>query len=84
MEMSLDARKKSILASVIRAYIETGEPVGSKALISREKLDLSSATVRNEMNELEKEGLIEKPHTSAGRIPTNEGYRFYVSNALSE
>lgn len=84
MEMSLDARKRSILASVIRAYIETGEPVGSKALISREKLDLSSATVRNEMNELEKEGLIEKPHTSAGRIPTNEGYRFYVSNALSE
>ena len=82
--MSLDARKRNILASVIRAYIETGEPVGSKSLISREKLDLSSATVRNEMNELEKEGLIEKPHTSAGRIPTNEGYRFYVSNALSE
>lgn len=83
-KVSLDARKRSILASVIRAYIETGEPVGSKSLISRENLGLSSATVRNEMNELEKEGLIQKPHTSAGRIPTNEGYRFYVSNALSE
>lgn len=82
--MGLDERKRRILSAVIKAYIETGEPVGSKFLISREKLDLSSATVRNEMNELEKEGLIQKPHTSAGRIPTNEGYRFYVSNALSK
>lgn len=82
--MGLDERKRNILSAVIRAYIETGEPVGSKFLIARENLDLSSATVRNEMNELEKEGLIQKPHTSAGRIPTNEGYRFYVSNALSD
>lgn len=82
--MGLDERKKNILYAVIRAYIETGEPVGSKSLISRENFGVSPATVRNEMNELEKAGLIQKPHTSAGRIPTNEGYRFYVSDALSE
>lgn len=82
--MNLGERKRNILSAVIRAYIETGEPVGSKSLISREHIKLSSATVRNEMNELEREGLIQKPHTSAGRIPTNEGYRFYVSNELSE
>lgn len=80
--MELDERKRKILRAVINAYIETGEPIGSKALLSRENLNVSSATIRNEMSELEQLGFLCKPHTSAGRIPSNEGYRFYVTTAL--
>lgn len=77
--MYLDDRKKKILSAIVSAYIETGEPIGSKALIDREKLSLSSATIRNEMSDLERLGYLKKTHTSSGRIPSNQGYRFYVS-----
>ncbi|MBQ4628868.1 MAG: HrcA family transcriptional regulator, partial [Clostridia bacterium] len=73
--MALDDRKKQILDIVISEYISTGEPVGSKALIERSGLNVSSATIRSEMLELEKMGLLCKPHTSAGRIPSEEGLR---------
>ena len=81
--MSLDDRKKIILSAVIEAYIRTGEPVGSKVLSSLDCLHVSSATIRNEMSELEKMGYLSKPHTSAGRIPSNEGYRYYVQTSLN-
>lgn len=82
--MELDKRKQQILCAIIKAYIETGSPIGSKALIERTGLTVSSATVRNEMNELEKLGYLRKPHTSAGRIPSDEGYRYYITTALSD
>ena len=68
--MPLDDRKKEILQAIVDDYVSTCEPVGSKALIERHNFSLSSATLRNEMAELEKLGYIEKPHTSAGRIPS--------------
>ncbi len=77
------ARKEKILAAIIESYISTGEPVGSKALIEQSGLQVSSATVRNDMAELTKRGLIVQPHTSAGRIPTASGYRYYVDKLLS-
>ncbi|MDF2685878.1 MAG: hrcA, partial [Clostridia bacterium] len=80
--LDLDERKCKILRAVVHAYIETGEPVGSKTLLYREDLNISSATVRNEMSELEQMGYLCKPHISAGRIPSNEGYKFYVSTSL--
>lgn len=76
--MSLDSRKRLILSAIVSAYIETGEPVGSKTLLARENLGVSPATVRNEMSELERLGYLRKTHTSSGRIPSNLGYRFYV------
>ncbi len=76
--MELDPRKKLILSAIVSAYIETGEPVGSKTLLIRENLGVSPATVRNEMSELERLGYLKKTHTSSGRIPSNLGYRFYV------
>lgn len=77
--MELDARKRLILSAIVSAYIETGEPVGSKTLLVRENLGVSPATVRNEMSELERLGYLKKTHTSSGRVPSNFGYRFYVS-----
>ena len=74
----LDDRKQKILRSVISTYIATGEPVGSKALMDMTELHVSSATIRSEMLELERLGLLCKPHTSAGRIPSEEGLRYYV------
>ncbi|MEA4832870.1 MAG: heat-inducible transcriptional repressor HrcA [Oscillospiraceae bacterium] len=79
--MELSERKKQILKSLIDAYISTGEPVGSKLLSGQ--IALSSATIRNELNELEQLGLLEQLHTSSGRIPSNEGYRVYVENLMS-
>lgn len=76
--MALDARKQFILSSIVSAYIETGEPVGSKTLLTRERLNVSPATVRNDMSELERLGYLQKTHTSSGRIPSNSGYRYYV------
>ncbi len=78
----LSERKKKILASVIELYTKTGEPVGSKGLIAATGMNCSSATVRNEMNELVSMGYLEQPHTSAGRIPTQTGYRYYVDNLM--
>lgn len=76
--MELDGRKRLILSAIVSAYIETGEPVGSKTLLVRENLGVSPATVRNEMSDLERLGYLKKTHTSSGRIPSNLGYRFYV------
>lgn len=82
--MQLDDRKKKILQAIIRNYLETGEPVGSRTISKYTDLNLSSATIRNEMADLEEMGLIIQPHTSAGRIPTDEGYRIYVDDMLRE
>ncbi|MCI8465083.1 MAG: heat-inducible transcription repressor HrcA [Lachnospiraceae bacterium] len=80
--MELDGRKKKILNAIIRNYQETGEPVGSRTISKYSDLQLSSATIRNEMSDLEEMGLIVQPHTSAGRIPTDKGYRLYVDSML--
>ena len=80
--MELSERKEKILNAVIKNYLETGEPVGSRTISKYTDLNLSSATIRNEMSDLEEMGYIVQPHTSAGRIPTDKGYRFYVDNML--
>ncbi|BEL09408.1 heat-inducible transcriptional repressor HrcA [Actinoplanes sichuanensis] len=76
--MSLDDRKLEVLRAIVEDYVETQEPVGSKALVDRHKLGVSPATVRNDMAVLEEEGYIRQPHTSAGRVPTDAGYRLFV------
>lgn len=78
----LSERKKQILKAIVDAHIEGGEPVGSKAVLQNRQLNCSSATVRNEMAELEEMGYLEQPHASAGRIPSEQGYRFYVNSLL--
>lgn len=78
----LDERKTKILNAIIRTYLETGEPVGSRTISKCSDLNLSSATIRNEMSDLEELGYIIQPHTSAGRIPSDKGYRFYVDNLM--
>lgn len=79
---ALSERKKQILKAIIDAHIEGGEPVGSKAVLQGGQLGCSSATVRNEMAELEEMGYLEQPHASAGRVPSELGYRFYVNSLL--
>ena len=78
--MELDERKTIILKTIIKNYLDTGEPVGSRTISKYSGLNLSSATIRNEMSDLEEMGYIEQPHTSAGRVPTDLGYRFYVDS----
>ena len=78
----LPLRRQKILAAIVEQYIETGEPVGSKALLDRLDVSVSSATIRNEMSELSRLGFIYQPHTSAGRVPTQHGYRYYVDNLM--
>lgn len=80
--MELSERKKQILKAIIGDYIRTAEPVGSKALTAGHELPFSSATIRNEMSELEELGYLDKPHTSAGRIPSAAGYRLYVDELM--
>lgn len=80
----LDDRKLKILQAIIQNYLETGEPVGSRTISKYTDLNLSSATIRNEMSDLEDMGFIKQPHTSAGRIPTDKGYRLYVDILLLE
>ncbi len=80
----LDERKTKILKAIIRTYLETGEPVGSRTISKYTDLNLSSATIRNEMSDLEELGYIVQPHTSAGRIPSDKGYRFYVDELMVE
>ena len=80
----LDERKLKILQAVIRNYLETGEPVGSRTISKYTDLNLSSATIRNEMSDLEEMGYIIQPHTSAGRIPSDKGYRLYVDTLLED
>lgn len=82
--MELDERKYIILKSIIRNYLDTGEPVGSRTISKLSDLNLSSATIRNEMSDLEEMGYLEQPHTSAGRIPTDKGYRFYVDTIRTD
>ncbi|MCM1157095.1 MAG: heat-inducible transcriptional repressor HrcA [Bacteroidales bacterium] len=82
--MELDERKLKILKAVISNYLETGEPVGSRTISKYTDLNLSSATIRNEMADLEELGLIMQPHTSAGRVPTDKGYRLYVDRMMVE
>ncbi|MEG1993152.1 MAG: heat-inducible transcriptional repressor HrcA [Acetivibrio sp.] len=84
MQMELDERKLKILQAVVRNYLESGEPVGSRTISKYTDLNLSSATIRNEMSDLEELNYIIQPHTSAGRIPTDKGYRLYVDNMMSE
>ena len=84
MSAELDERKKKILQAVIRNYLETGEPVGSRTISKYTDLNLSSATIRNEMSDLEELGYIIQPHTSAGRIPTDQAYRLYVDSMMEE
>ena len=81
---TLDERKKKVLSLIIRNYLETGEPVGSRTISKMLDTTLSSATIRNEMSDLEDMGYILQPHTSAGRIPSDLGYRFYVNELLEE
>lgn len=83
-EVALDERKMKILQAIIKNYLETGEPVGSRTISKYADLNLSSATIRNEMADLEELGYIVQPHTSAGRIPSDKGYRLYVDNMMLE
>lgn len=80
----LDDRKKKILQAIVEEYIETAEPVSSKALVQKHGIDYSSATIRNEMADLEKKGLLDKMHTSSGRVPSAKGYRYYVDELLKD
>ncbi len=82
-DLELDERKVKILNAIIKNYLETGEPVGSRTISKYTDLNLSSATIRNEMSDLEDLGYIVQPHTSAGRIPSDKGYRFYVNNLIA-
>jgi heat-inducible transcriptional repressor len=81
--VELTPRKREILRRVVEEYVATGEPVGSKALVERSGLDVSSSTVRSELFELEAIGLLTHPHTSAGRVPTETGYRVYTEELVS-
>lgn len=83
-EKELSARKRLILQAIVESHIRFGEPVGSKALTANQQLSCSSATIRNEMAELEAMGFLEQPHTSAGRVPTELGYRFYVDSLAEQ
>lgn len=80
--MSLTLRQKTILSTVIREYVDSANPVGSKELMEKYHLKLSSATIRNEMMVLEKKGYIYQPHTSSGRVPTDLGYRYFIESLM--
>ena len=80
--MILDDRKKKILQAIVEDYISTGEPVGSRTVAKKYNLGMSPATIRNDMADLEEMGIIQQPHTSAGRIPSDLGYRTYVDKIM--
>ena len=82
--MALTERKKKILRAVVESYVQTAEPVGSKAIQELAGLNVSSATIRNELADLTEQGYLEQPHTSAGRIPSPKGYRLYVNELMEE
>ena len=77
-------RQKNLLLIIIRAYIDAAQPIGSKRLVEHYHLDLPSATIRNEMSVLTDMGYLRQPHTSAGRVPTEEGYRYFVSQMINQ
>src|SRR5438067_4513706 len=79
----LTDRERRVLAAVIQSYVETAEPAGSRTLSRRYGLDISPATIRNTMSDLEEKGFLFHPHTSAGRVPTNKAYRAYVDQLLA-
>lgn len=81
--MIMESRQQQLLQFIIEEYIKTAQPVGSSLIAEKYMTDISSPTVRNEMQELERQGYIRAPHTSAGRIPTEKGYRFYIENILA-
>ena len=80
--MKLSARKLRILQAIIDDYIRSAEPVGSRTLAKKYELGISSATIRNEMSDLEEMGFLEQPHTSAGRVPSDKAYRLYVDKLM--
>jgi len=80
----LDDRKKRVLQAIVEEYVNSAEPVSSGTIVKKHNIQCSSATIRNDMMELEQIGLLDKPHTSAGRIPSSKGYRFYVDKLLKE
>jgi transcriptional regulator of heat shock response len=80
----MNERQENLLQNIISEFYESAQPVGSSLLVNKYYADLSSATIRNEMAELEKDGFIVQPHTSAGRIPTQKGYQYYIDNLLQE
>ena len=82
--MAIDGRKIKILAAIINDYISTGEPVGSRTIAKKYDLGVGSATIRNEMSDLEDLGYLEQPHTSSGRIPSSKGYRLYVDSLMEK
>lgn len=79
----MDERKLKILAAVVDEYVRTGEPVGSKAISKLDDINVSAATIRNDMAALEQLGYLEQPHTSAGRVPTFKGYRLYIDELMT-
>jgi heat-inducible transcriptional repressor len=82
--VALTERRAAILRLIIGDYVQTAQPIGSEALVQRHKIELSSATIRNEMARLEEEGYIHHPHTSAGRVPSDKGYRYFVETLIGE
>ena len=80
----MDERKQRILRAIIEDYVKSAEPVGSRTIAKNYDLGISPATVRNEMSDLEDLGYLEKPHTSAGRIPSSKGYRLYVDSMVHQ
>ena len=84
VEKLLDDRKKKVLQAIVEEYINTAEPVSSNALTKNHGLNCSSATIRNEMAELEKSGYLDKTHTSSGRVPSEKGYRYYVDELVND
>ncbi|MBT3690099.1 hypothetical protein HOE31_02460 [bacterium] len=78
----MDSRKSALLSQIIKQHIKTAQPIGSKLVLEKSKIDVSPATVRNDMATLEKDGYIAQPYTSAGRIPTEKGYKYYLDNFL--
>ena len=82
--MALDDRKRIILQAIVEDYINTAEPVGSRSISKKPDLNLSAATIRNEMGDLEEMGLLIQPHTSAGRVPSTNGYRLYVDSLMEK
>jgi heat-inducible transcriptional repressor len=80
----LSERQEQLLRLIVHEYVSSGRAVGSKMLVESYQLSVSSATIRNEMGELERAGLIDQPHTSAGRVPTDRGYRYYIERLIGE
>src|SRR5829696_852710 len=80
----LTERQKTLLLLIIRDYIESAQPVGSKRLVEHYHINISSATIRNEMAALTEMGYLRQPHTSAGRVPSEEGYRYFVSQMMNQ